>query len=703
MFIQSSRFTGLAFVVLNVAASSVVFYDSSFRILHYLFSFFVSFCSTSTHFVSCLASLFRAGQLLYDQYLQRKPRSRVSKKSNETMPTKQKTTTKLEQNFIRSKLASSSLFSSFETNDLNELITKFQHMRVESGTKIITEGDTKDRRFFLIKTGRFEIRRSQMVLAQVASGVGIGELALFVSGRARGASVVSLERADLYVLSHSAFWEVTAKSLVSLKDRAILALKTASSFVQMFGNDNKAIEEVATKLFFKRFKPGDCILRRGHVGNAYYILLKGSVMIKGTDDLYRKLSSSIKVTGLYDNAMTRTQAQLVLANMFNLSTDRTSGNACVYVLSVSNHTDPVIRLEVRNIKEDETSKMCTAVTNSLTDLDLWKSHLKACSVHANWEGNVTLLDSVQDENNDDITLSNAGSTFGERSLLTDEPVSRDVVAKGAHGETILLAGLTKSSFQQLPTKMLNLIEEQLVREILSTHEVLAHLEYEDKLEVEKQVMYKSWKHKDYIIEENKPINALFVVRHGMCDITKLPYAKAAYQEAVRIESNVTVNSVLGEVSLREGTHATASVVARGPVSCYVFPKHIFDTYLKSSPYLKKIADRRKKDNIKTIKMQSLTNLTHNDFIWEHPLVLHRELSTVRLVCHRATQGYFACRVIGIKFIEAHRRHHRLVEGDSIFVYLCSLCNHVPLTFTSHTSHTRANVFLSVFLSTWYTL
>lgn len=51
------------------------------------------------------------------------------------------------------------------------------------------------------------------MLLQVGPGDGVGELALYVSGRARGASVVALERAEVYVLSHFSFWEVAAGSL----------------------------------------------------------------------------------------------------------------------------------------------------------------------------------------------------------------------------------------------------------------------------------------------------------------------------------------------------------------------------------------------------------------------------------------------------------------------------------------------------------
>ena len=603
--------------------------------------------------------------LLYAQYLQRRPTNNKTKEENI------KPLTSMEQSFIRSKLASSSLFSSFEKHDLDELIKRFYHERVASGTRIITEGDTKDRRFFLIKIGRFEIRRGQTVLVQVSSGVGIGELALFVSGRARGASVVALERAELFVCTPSAFWEVTAKSLATLKVRAIKAVRTVPSFIKLFGQDAKAIEEVAVKLFFKRFKPGDCILRRGHVGNAYYILLNGSVMIKGTDD-HKKLIGCVHITGIKQmNAWTRKLAQTVFSNIFQL-TDR-KDDVTVRITDIkqeaikknnTNETEKsihgiLINYEIKNLQESlEISNLKNIELTKNID---WKTIFIKLKIEQDWSGTVSIVSPIQEQVNDDIILNTSGLTFGERSLLTDEPVSRDVVANGDHGETILVAGLTKNSFQQLPSNLLSLIEAQLVKEILSTHEVLSHLNHDDKKIVEQNVVYKSFQHQEYLIEENKSVDNLYIVRHGMCDITKLPHKKAARGEAVKIESNVTVNSVLGEVSLRENTNAGASVVARGPVTCYVFPKAIFNRYLIASPYLKKIATFRKKQNVKTIKLQSLTDLKHDDFTWEHPLVVHRELSTVRLVRHRATSGYFACRVIGIQFIERHKRHRRLVE------------------------------------------
>jgi serine/threonine protein kinase/CRP-like cAMP-binding protein len=605
-------------------------------------------------------------------------------------------------------------------------------VRVDRGTKVITEGDTKDRRFFLIKAGRFEIRKGNKVLAQISSGEGVGELALFASGRARSATVIALEPAELYVLPHSGFWEVTSLSLPKLKSRAIAAIKTVPSFQKMFGGNQDLIEQVAVKLFFKRYKPGDVILKTGHAGNAFYILLEGSIVIKGLDDHHNKISSFLSLTNIPRNAMTNKKAASFLGRLLNISNSSTpssgensgenseenfgenSGEKTsatehatemrveVRVLSVEKLEEDEkrgnekihISFEVKNLNRTNVATMRETMRASLTNPVLISKRLEKCAVvdtawvgeihspfnqegtrrnQSNQSGSATLGSSGErEERNDDITLSQPGITFGERSLLTDEPVSRDVVASGAGGRTItLVGGLTKQAFQQLPSNVLVMIEKQLLRQILNSHEVLAHLPEEKKSYVESQVEFKSWKHQEYIIEENRPVECLFIVQSGSCDVTKLPHAKAPRSEAVKVSTKVNVNSVLGEVSLRTNKNATASVIARGPTSCFTFPKDIFNEYLRTSPYLKRLAEKRNMTNVKTVKLQSLKNVNPSHFVWEHPLVLNRELSTLQLVCHHSTGGYFGCKKISIRLMEEKTKHTRLVEERHILLTIQS--------------------------------
>ena len=237
--------------------------------------------------------------VLYDLYLSRKSMIvQVESQNVLNRPEKSKSLSQMEQQYILGKISNISLFSSFQQHELTQLMLEFTKVAIPSGNKIIIEHDVKDRRYFLIKSGRFEIRKGSTVLAQVGPGVGIGELALYISGRARGASVIALESAEVYVLTPASFWEVTANSLAALKDRAKRAVEK-TKFCEMFGHDTNAIEEISKKLFFKRFRTGDCILRKGHVGNAYYILVEGSVVIRGDhNDHRRKLTCSVEFNGI---------------------------------------------------------------------------------------------------------------------------------------------------------------------------------------------------------------------------------------------------------------------------------------------------------------------------------------------------------------------------------------------------------------------
>ena len=272
-----------------------------------------------------------------------------------------------------------------------------------------------------------------------------------------------------------------------------------------------------------------------------------------------------------------------------------------------------------------------------------------------------------------------GTTFGERSLLTNEPISKNIFSKSelvdfdtsAKSSHTLVAGLSKDSFNQLPRRIVEAIEKQLISEILSSHDILKHLNATEKSIVEKSVQFQNFDHEEYLITENEMVDHLYILRSGFCRVTKLPHKNAAKSVAVDIHANVTVNSVLGEASLRNGTPAGASVICKGPVECYIFPKSIFQQYLLNSPYLKRLMDQRKEDNITTLKTSSLKNLKFDNFLWEHPLVLHRKLCSLRLVCHRATNGYFACRSISKKYIEGHKRHTRLVQERDFLLTLHS--------------------------------
>ena len=296
-------------------------------------------------------------------------------------------------------------------------------------------------------------------------------------------------------------------STVKLTQRAINAVKT-TRFSDLFGHDESAIEELSKKLFFKRFQPGECILRRGHVGNAYYILVEGSVIIRGTEDHRRKLKCSVAINDI-PTEMTKEKAKHLLEHLLgsgrggggggsgsggsggsggssdgrsnrddsngsaqeqqnngntttttnsypdiNEKVDIPTNDVQITILGILNkENNSTIYFEIKDIPNNHNTvkEMKTMVLATLHDVGKIRSALNICNITADWMGALPTICELEDEPNDGVVLGTIGVTFGERSLLTNEPVSRDVFANSVRAtfkkikrecNTILLPFLT---------------------------------------------------------------------------------------------------------------------------------------------------------------------------------------------------------------------------------------------------------------------
>ncbi len=96
------------------------------------------------------------------------------------------------------------LFHLFEESDLEKIAPYFERAKYPAGAIVFKEGDPGDFIAF-VKSGRLEVKKEtefqgkQIVLAQMAKGSCLGELALF-DDRPRSATIEALEETELLVL-----------------------------------------------------------------------------------------------------------------------------------------------------------------------------------------------------------------------------------------------------------------------------------------------------------------------------------------------------------------------------------------------------------------------------------------------------------------------------------------------------------------------
>jgi len=107
-------------------------------------------------------------------------------------------------------------FAQLPAAHIDELLKRFERMRVERGATLIREGDEGDY-YYVIESGRFQVERlvggAKVLLAELKAGDAFGEEAL-VSEAKRNASVVALTEGTVLRLGRQHFNELLREPLL---------------------------------------------------------------------------------------------------------------------------------------------------------------------------------------------------------------------------------------------------------------------------------------------------------------------------------------------------------------------------------------------------------------------------------------------------------------------------------------------------------
>ena len=110
----------------------------------------------------------------------------------------------------------SGAFAQLPAAHIDELMKRFERVRIERGETIIREGDEGDY-YYVVESGRFQVERlvggAQVELAELKSGEAFGEEAL-VSEAKRNATVTSLGEGELLRLDRRDFNELLREPLL---------------------------------------------------------------------------------------------------------------------------------------------------------------------------------------------------------------------------------------------------------------------------------------------------------------------------------------------------------------------------------------------------------------------------------------------------------------------------------------------------------
>ena len=128
------------------------------------------------------------------------------------------------------------LFAEFSDREIQNVLTTARQQRFASGETIVKQGDTARVGFYLVLSGRVEVRKDDQALAQLGPGQYFGEVALLVEDAPRSADVVALEDTECLVLTR---WDL--RSLIS--SHPDMALKMLSELARRLSDTHQALSE----------------------------------------------------------------------------------------------------------------------------------------------------------------------------------------------------------------------------------------------------------------------------------------------------------------------------------------------------------------------------------------------------------------------------------------------------------------------------
>ena len=179
--------------------------------------------------------------------------------------------------FIMAALAENALFAALAEADRAALADAMEPVAVAAGTLLIREGDVGDA-LYAVESGRLEIVKGGSKVADWGTTAArriVGELALLYGGP-RAASVRAATNARLWRLDREAFQMTMAASAA---DRLAHMTEVLRKGI-LEGLEEPQLARVAAAATAVSFRAGDCIIRKGDIGEIFYIIERGAVVCR---------------------------------------------------------------------------------------------------------------------------------------------------------------------------------------------------------------------------------------------------------------------------------------------------------------------------------------------------------------------------------------------------------------------------------------
>jgi CRP-like cAMP-binding protein len=171
------------------------------------------------------------------------------------------------------------LFSQLRDYELEDVIDVMQAQYVSEGEVIIQQGDHGEL-FYILEEGTCQILIDGESLGMIESGSSFGDLALMYNCP-RAATIISVSECTLWTLDRVFF----RQAMVTSSSNQNVQLSQFLSKISLFASLGvQQLNQLARSLTKQSYDDGQYIIRQGDMGDQFYVIYKGKVIISKTDD-----------------------------------------------------------------------------------------------------------------------------------------------------------------------------------------------------------------------------------------------------------------------------------------------------------------------------------------------------------------------------------------------------------------------------------
>mmetsp|Transcript_16773 Transcript_16773/g.41536 ORF Transcript_16773/g.41536 Transcript_16773/m.41536 type:complete len:821 (+) Transcript_16773:174-2636(+) len=191
------------------------------------------------------------------------------------------------ENLIRDALLANKYLSKVLSKDqVEDMVSVAYSMKVKKGEEVVKEGSLFADRFYIVSSGKFEIRKmiettkssgiislEESLEGELSTGNTFGELALLYNAP-RAATVEATTDATLFVIDRQDFKQILRKQAQQRSEFYMKLVEKTELLRVLLKEEKEALVECFVQL---HYQGGQTVLKEGEEGDTFYIMYQGTV------------------------------------------------------------------------------------------------------------------------------------------------------------------------------------------------------------------------------------------------------------------------------------------------------------------------------------------------------------------------------------------------------------------------------------------